>query len=533
MSANRISPPMSYMPAVKLAIDDVKSGKVASLQEAACNFNVCLDWLLLEITNRSPDKLVNSKWHIFSPTVEKEIVEWILSQEDMNDPATCEEVIEHAKELLIIGKSTWKKYRRRWFQDFKTRHPEVCIFNKKMYSRETTEYTAQCKINSFFNEIAVIVEEKKIETKSVFYLNQITYAMGKAEKPKITQAYADTRGYVKSPEGRDTCTVIEVANLMGTLILPPLFVFKGRTSGKKILSDDLPNWYYSSTPNGRMDDRLVSSWLCDIFFPFLNENNISHAILLLRNNNDYIHEVPFTSKCKEKGVIPLFLPRNCTTLLPPFHLGELGPVLPLYQTKLKGLKTFLRSPTPLKQKLFLSRYDQVRKLEMTREKLVQAWKDCGLIDFDVDKMLKLSPLMIDEIDTIPEIYNDKKWYVVATSSLQNYVQTDLESSESEIGWEDDLEENYRTGPVFKTLDQLREEWKAEKEQANPKKEEENLNQKPVAKQTPKPNSTKKQKQTPKQKQTKKITKPKTSKKMLEGISTSNIINKPRRTKSKK
>ena len=91
-----------------------------------------------------------------------------------------------------------------------------------MYSRETTEYTAQCKINSFFNEIAVIVEEKKIETKSVFYLNQITYAMGKAEKPKITQAYADTRGYVKSPEGRDTCTVIEVANLMGTLILPPV-----------------------------------------------------------------------------------------------------------------------------------------------------------------------------------------------------------------------------------------------------------------------------------------------------------------------
>ena len=222
MSANRISPPMSYMPAVKLAIDDVKSGKVASLQEAACNFNVCLDWLLLEITNRSPDKLVNSKWHIFSPTVEKEIVEWILAQEDMNDPATCEEVIEHAKELLIIGKSTWKEYRRRWFQDFKTRHPEVCIFNKKMYSRETTEYTAQCKINSFFNEIAVIVEEKKIETKSVFYLNQITYAMGKAEKPKITQAYADTRGYVKSPEGRDTCTVIEVANLMGTLILPPV-----------------------------------------------------------------------------------------------------------------------------------------------------------------------------------------------------------------------------------------------------------------------------------------------------------------------
>lgn len=170
---------------------------------------------------------------------------------------------------------------------------------------------------------------------------------------------------------------------------------------------------------------------------------------------------------------------------------------------------------------------------MTREKLVQAWKDCGLIDFDVDKMLKLSPLMIDEIDTIPEIYNDKKWYVVATSSLQNYVQTDLESSESEIGWEDDLEENYRTGPVFKTLDQLREEWKAEKEQANPKKEEENLNQKPVAKQKQKPNSTKKQKQTPKQKQTKKITKPKTSKKMLEGISTSNIINKPRRTRSKK
>ena len=87
--------------------------------------------------------------------------------------------------------------------------------------------------------------------------------------------------------------------------------------------------------------------------------------------------------------------------------------------------------------------------------------------------------------------------------------------------------------MFKTLDQLREEWKAEKEQANPKKEEENLNQKPVAKQKQKPNSTKKQKQTPKQKQTKKITKPKTSNKMLEGISTSNIINKPRRTRSKK
>ena len=54
-----------------------------------------------------------------------------------------------------------------------------------------------------------------------------------------------------------------------------------------------------------------------------------------------------------------------------------------------------------------------------------------------------------------------------------------------------------------------------------------------ASQTPKANSTKKQKQTPKQKQTKKITKPKTSKRMLEGISTSNIINKPRRTRSKK
>ncbi|KAF6069465.1 Histone chaperone domain CHZ family protein [Candida albicans] len=54
-----------------------------------------------------------------------------------------------------------------------------------------------------------------------------------------------------------------------------------------------------------------------------------------------------------------------------------------------------------------------------------------------------------------------------------------------------------------------------------------------ASQTPKPNSTKKQKQTQKQKQTKKITKPKTSKRMSEGISTSNIINKPRRTRSKK
>lgn len=90
--------------------------------------------------------------------------------------------------------------------------------------------------------------------------------MGQGKSSRVAVPSYKNRTYVKSTEGRDSCTVIEAISMSGEKLIPGI-IFKGQTLRTGWFNDDASDYYYSVSKCGYTSYWLSWRWLEEVLFP--------------------------------------------------------------------------------------------------------------------------------------------------------------------------------------------------------------------------------------------------------------------------
>lgn len=142
-----------------------------------------------------------------SPEEEEEIVNWIKASDEKGEARNRSDVLEYAELFLLL--EDWQAYiSDAWFERFKKRNGSVPIVQRISISSLKAKVATADKIEGYFSEYRLIVEQHNIPHENIFYYDESGFFMGKAKSSKVVVPSYENRTYVKSTEVRDSCTVI-------------------------------------------------------------------------------------------------------------------------------------------------------------------------------------------------------------------------------------------------------------------------------------------------------------------------------------
>lgn len=381
--------------AIARAIHDYRSGEISSIRKSAETHGLVYQTLRNRLNGVLPRPLAHVKEQLLSPEEEDEIVEWIKASDEKGEGRSRSDVLEYAELFLLVNKEQ-AHISDAWFERFKKRHKKIHIVQGRSLSSLRAKAATVDKIKGYFSEYRQIVREHHIPDENIFNYDESGFIMGQGNSSKVAVPSYKNRTYVKSTEGRDSCTVIEAISMTGEALIPSI-IFKGKTLRTGWIADDAPDYYYSVSKCGYTSYWLSWRWLEEVFIPQVKKRTTNGKILLIMDGHGSHKTKKFRETCEENSIIPLYLPPHSTHLLQPLDLGIFGPLKSEYKTKLKKLAGVL-CDRPIRQRFFIMKYAEARKEKLTSERIIRSWETAGLNPIDPDKVLKSSQLIVEQIN---------------------------------------------------------------------------------------------------------------------------------------
>ncbi|KAL9567396.1 hypothetical protein ACKAV7_008471 [Fusarium commune] len=177
-----------------------------------------------------------------------------------------------------------------------------------------------------------------IRLDDIWNFDETGFMMGMISAGKVVTS-AERRGRPKSvqPGSREWVTVIEAANAEGQSI-PPFIIVTGKHHLRNwYKGSSLPaDWAIATTPNGWTNNDTGLDWLKHFDKHTINRSVGSYRLLILDGHESH-HSTNFEAYCKEKNIIPLYMPPHSSHLLQPLDVGCFGPLKRAYGREIEHL----------------------------------------------------------------------------------------------------------------------------------------------------------------------------------------------------
>ena len=320
---------------------------------------------------------------------EIEIVNWIMECYERGFPVTKMRLLDHVQKFVVESNRVTPFRNGRpghnWYKMFMRRHP---VLSNRVAQNLTCirASVTEKEVREWFDRVKVYLEEKgliNIENKRVFNLDESAFKLVPDSGKVIAPKGARTVYQVVGSSDKATVTILFTASASGVLA-PPLILFECKTTPKRSTLQYIPKgWGVGSTENGWMTGESFFSFIKNIFYPWLVENDYQFPIILYVDNHSSHVNLQLLQFCKEKMIEIIALYPNSTHLIQPLDVAFFHPLKEVYKKAIveykleKGIVDIKKAMVPVILKKALEKMNYA-------EGIKNGFRSSGLYPFNAD-----------------------------------------------------------------------------------------------------------------------------------------------------
>lgn len=192
------------------------------------------------------------------------LVMWILFLARCFFPPTKQMVLEKAQELAQVSDKTFKNSlpSQKWWSGFKARNPEIRLRKLKAMSSAAKQAASRDVLDAFYADLDSICKEYGIGPERTFNMDE-SGLENLGGRSNVVVGSDQTHATSVVSTTNEHVTIIACVNALGTIRLPPLFLFQGTEGGmpKNHLLPGCPdNWMAAYT--GQRNSFVVHLFDC-------------------------------------------------------------------------------------------------------------------------------------------------------------------------------------------------------------------------------------------------------------------------------
>ena len=366
-------------------------GEGQTLRQAAHNFGVPKSTLHLKSKNQGPLECRKYPNTILGSEVEREIELWIIFCADSGFPVTKSRLLDCVQKYLlgdkVKDKTPFKNNRpgQHWYRAFMKRHPNL---SNRIAQNLTCTRAAVTEedLREWFSKVKRYLEDKNllnIEPHRIFNLDESAFMLVPKDNKVITEKGTRAPYQIVSDNEKASLTVLFTTAASG-LMAPPMILFDLKTSPKKSTLDQIPTgWGVGNTERGWMTAESFYSYITNVFYKWLIENNYVFPIILYVDGHSSHMTLPLLKFCKEHLIELIVLYPNATHIIQPLDVAIFHPLKDSYRKVLHQWRID-NNVIDVKKNMFAP----VLKMALDSHDLTPAVKNgfraCGLYPFDAN-----------------------------------------------------------------------------------------------------------------------------------------------------
>lgn len=326
---------------------------------------------------------------VLSTEEEIEIEQWLMFCADNGFPATKSRLLDCVQKYLLGDKAEtpFKNNRpgQHYYRAFMRRHPNLS--NRIAQNLTSTRSAVTEKdLREWFAKVKQYLEEKNllsIEPEGVFNLDQSAFMLLPKDNKVITEK--DTRAPYQIVSANEKASLTVLFTVAASRVMPPpMILFDFKKSPKRSTLNAIPKvWGAGNTERGWMTAESFYSYITNVFYNWLKENNYTFPIILYVDGHSSHMTLPLLKFCKENLIELIVLYPNATHIIQPLDVATFHPLKEAYRKVLRQWRID-NNIIDFKKHMFAP----VLKMGLDSQDFTQAVKNgfraCGLYPFDAN-----------------------------------------------------------------------------------------------------------------------------------------------------
>jgi hypothetical protein len=369
---------------ILLALQAIEKDPLLSQRRAASIFNVSHVTLARRArgTTSRRDSPPNSAK--LTALEEKVIIERILDL----DSRSCSPRIKDVGAMadLILAARDAKPTGKLWAARFIARHPELKTRQFRRYDYKRALCEDPDAINAWFSLMQNTVAKYGITDEDFYNFDETGFQMGVISTGKvITSSERVSNAKLVQPGNRQWVTVIQGVSAVG-ICIPPFIIVAGQFHLSTWYKESpLPrDWVIRPSSNGWTTNEIGLEWI-QHFEQHTKPRIVGKYRLLVLDGHESHQSIEFDNYCKEKDIIPLYMPPHSSHLLQPLDVGCFGPLKKAYgreiEDKMRGGITYIS-----KEDFFPAFFAAFQKA-ITVENILGGFRGSGLVPHNPQAVL--------------------------------------------------------------------------------------------------------------------------------------------------
>jgi hypothetical protein len=392
---------------ILLALQAIKPHGNLSIRRAAEMYNVPRTTLQDRRHGRLSRRDIIPRSRKLKETEEEAIVEYVLELDERGRPARIADVEDMAN--LLLAERNGGRVGTRWARNLIARQPLLRIRLNRPYDYQRALCEDPDAIRAWFRLVENMRTKYGITDTDFYNFDETGFAMGViSASAVVTRAERCARAKTVQPGNREWSTVIQGVSADGWCV-PPFVLLKGAVHLASWYSEtDLPrDWVLRTTENGWTDNETGMEWVQHFEKHTLVRRKGGYRMLVLDGHESH-YSADFERFCKDKNIIPVYMPPHASHLLQPLDVGCFAPLKRAYG---RQIENFMKaSVNHISKPEFLVALKAALPAAMTAENVLGGFRGAGLVPLNPQVVIdKLGVKLRTPTPTEPPLPANDSW----------------------------------------------------------------------------------------------------------------------------
>jgi hypothetical protein len=369
---------------ILLALQSIKPQGNLSVRQAAKAYNVSRTTLQYRRVGRPSRRDITPNSTKLTPLEEEAIVQYVLDLDTRGLPPRLSDVEDMANRLVVVRAD--EPVGKHWVRRFIDRQPALRTRLSRPYDYQRALCEDPDAIGAWFRLVQNMQAKYGIDEADFYNFDETGFAMGMISSSLVvTHAERQARAKKVQPGNREWATVIQGVSADGWC-MPPFILLQGAFHLASWYSEtDLPgDWVIKTTENGWTDNETGLEWVRHFDKYTATRRKGVYRMLVLDGHESH-YSVDFELFCKDKNIIPVYMPPHSSHLLQPLDVGCFAPLKRAYGRQIEDLtKASVNHITKLE---FLVAFKAAFFASMTNENVRAGFRGSGLVPFNPQTVL--------------------------------------------------------------------------------------------------------------------------------------------------
>lgn len=366
------------------ALSDVTNGM--SYRAASIKYGVPRITLMRKHKGNLPAKSKMGPATLFTEEQENILVHWIITMAKAGFPVSKETLLSSVAKLATeynIKFGGNANPGRKWYNLFLSRHPNISIRTSQNLVRSRS-LVSEADISNWFREVKSYMDQNELtsilnDPRRVFNTDETAFFLNPKPGKVLAQQGSKNIYTGAGADEKDNITVLLTANAAGQLP-PPMVVYRFVRVPQHIVAGIPPDWAIGKSENGWMTQELFYEYICNIFFKWVQQQNIPLPVIFFMDGHSSHVSLPLSKFCTRNGIELVALYPNATHVLQPMDVAVFHTMKTIWRQKVQEWR--MENEGKQVGKVEFAKVLQ-SVLPYVTPKIVQSgFKKCGLVPWD-------------------------------------------------------------------------------------------------------------------------------------------------------